>query len=395
MGDYMLGAIIGDIIGSIYEVNEIKNIKNNKIDYENRINILDEKTPLFSKNVSYTDDTVLTCAVANALLTDKNYYKNLKEFGIKEVKLGLDKYGRNRFGKGFCEWLKGDYIGDSYGNGCAMRISPIANYYDSIYEIIGHTIKATYPSHNSKESYLSSIAVSMSIYLAKNKLPKNYIKKTIEELLGFNLNYNLEDLQKNYKFTSRAINSVPQAIFCFLESNNFTDAIRKAISIGGDSDTIAAITGSIAEVYYGIDKELIEEVEKYLPEYIINIVNKFYKTLNKEEPFKNEIKDFFKKENIYKEEFFDYIRNKVKKIPSNSELDWYGCFPIVNNNVLKDIRVLVPKIVDEKTLLINIHEYIHAFELYNELGTIYEDRRKEREKYAVEMENKYIKTKSI
>ena len=160
-------------------------------------------------------------------------------------------------------------------------------------------------------------------------------------------------------------------------------------------DTIAAITGSIAESYYGIDEKLKKEAEKYLPEYIINITNDFYKRIGKEEPFKNQLKEFFKAEQLYSEEFFDFIKNKVHVIPSNTSVDWYGCFPILDNNKIKDIRLLVPQIVNDRTLLINIHEYYHALELFNELGTVYEERREERENKAKEIEKKYIKNKSI
>ena len=128
----------------------------------------------------------------------------------------------------------------------------------------------------------------MCIYLAKRKVSKGFIKNYIEFNYGYDLNYDLDNLQKNYKFTSKSKDSVPQAIFCFLKSNDFEDSIRKAISIGGDSDTIAAITGSIAEVYYEVDEDLIREVESYLPDYIIDITNKFYKTIGKNEPFKKE-----------------------------------------------------------------------------------------------------------
>ena len=117
--------------------------------------------------------------------------------------------------------------------------------------------------------------------------------------------------------------------------------------------------------------------------------------MGKGEPFKNEVKDFFKKENLYSEEFFDFLKQKVRKVPSTSEISWYGCFPQVEDSILKDIRLLVPEITDEKSLLINIHEYAHALELYNELGTIYIERRIERENKAKEMEKKYIKNKSI
>ena len=284
----MLGAIIGDVAGSTYEVNEVNALKEKKDNYLNRIKILNKNTPLFNKDSSYTDDSILTTAIAYSILNDGDYYKNLKEFGQREINLGLDMYGRNRFGKGFCEWVKGDYIGESYGNGCAMRISPIANYYDTFKDIRGEMIKATYPSHNNKESYIMCDLVTSCILLSKFGRSKTEIEEYIDIHYGNIVNFNLEDLQKNYKFTSRAINSVPQAVFCFLKANNFEDAIRKAISIGGDSDTIAAITGSIAEAYYGIDEELIKQVKPYLPGYIIDITNDFYKSLGKKEPFKDD-----------------------------------------------------------------------------------------------------------
>ena len=284
----MLGAIIGDVAGSTYEVEEIKALKEKRNNYLNRIKILDKEIPLFNSNSSYTDDSVLTAAIAYSIIYDGDYYKNLKEFGMREINLGLDKYGRSRFGKGFCDWVRGDYIGDSYGIGCAMRISPIANYYDTFKDIRNEMIKATYPSHNNKESYIMCNLVTGCILLSKFERSKTEIEEYIDIHFGNIVNFNLEDLQKNYKFTSRAINSVPQAVFCFLKANSFEDAIRKAISIGGDSDTIAAITGSIAEAYYGIDDELIKQVKPYLPGYIIDITNDFYKSLGKKEPFKEE-----------------------------------------------------------------------------------------------------------
>lgn len=177
----MLGAIIGDIAGSTYEVHEVKSLKNKQIDYLNRIKILDKSIPLFNKNSSYTDDTVLTCAIAKALLTDKNYYQKLKDFGNREINLGLDKYGRNRFSSNFCAWLKGNYIGESYGNGCAMRISPVVSYYDDIIDIIDNTYLATNPTHNNYDSYIFTEIVSLTIYFAKQKKSKEFIKKYIEK----------------------------------------------------------------------------------------------------------------------------------------------------------------------------------------------------------------------
>lgn len=391
----MLGAIIGDVIGSIYEVNEIKALKEKRNNYKNRIKILDKSVPLFTSECSYTDDTVLTVAVAHSLLNDKNYYKYLKEFGKKEMSLGIDKYGRNRFSSRFIDWLNGDYIGNSYGNGCAMRISPIANYCSNFDDMIKEIYNVTCTSHKSTESIKASIAVSYAIYLAKNRFKKETIKKFIEKQCDYNLNYDLEQLQKNYKFTSRAKDSIPQAIYCFLISNDFEDAIRKAISIGGDSDTIAAITGSIAEAYYDIDNKLIKSVEKYLPEYVINITNNFYEYICKPKPFKNDVKDFFKAQGLYSEDFFDYIKNRVVTLPSCVPLQFVGCFPQVENGVLKDIRVSVPKTDNDENMLVNIHEYYHALELFNELGSVYEDKKEERENKAKEIEKVYKIKKSI
>lgn len=306
---------MGEVAGSVDEVRESKlsKVLRNKTQEESkqiisnwsekylrRKTILLKETPLFEKDSSYTDDTVLTCATAKALLTDKDYNRSLREFGLKEIDLGFDKYGRSRFGKGFCDWLKGDYIGESYGNGCAMRISPIANYYDDLTTILKETDKATYPSHNHEESYIAARAVNTCIFLARKAFPKMFIRNFIENNFDYDLSFNYNELQQTYKFTSRAKDSIPQAIYCFLISNSFEDAIRKAIGIGGDSDTIAAITGSIAEAYYGINENLIREVEKYLPEYVINIVNEFYSSINKSIPFKGVIAEDSNSKKYYK-----------------------------------------------------------------------------------------------
>jgi len=196
----MLGAIIGDVAGSSYEVEEVKYIKSG-IDYQKRIKILNKDVPLFTDDSSYTDDTVLTAAIADSILKSKSYERSLKEFGLNEINLGLDKYGRNRFGKGFCDWLLGDYVGNSYGNGCAMRISPIANYYDDMSKITTEMYNATFPSHDHHDSYNAALAVCACIYLAKEKMDKNSIKEIIGSGFKYDLNLNLEELQKNYKFT--------------------------------------------------------------------------------------------------------------------------------------------------------------------------------------------------
>lgn len=302
----MLGSIIGDIAGSIYEVKEIEAIKNNsdkKRSYEERIKILDKNVPLFTSECSYTDDSILTTAIADAIINDKNYETCLRKYGLKELDLGLDKYGRSRFGSGFVNWLKDNNQGNSYGNGSAMRIAPIGYLSNSIEELKENVIKATIPSHNHEEAIIGAEAVATTIYMARNGFNKEEIKKYIEDNY-YKLDFNLEDLQKNYKFSSKCSNSVPQAIFCFLVSDSFEDSIRKAISIGGDSDTISCIVGGISEAYYGINENIKQEANKYIPEYIKDILNQFY--------LKYEFLNFMNEQELFTTDFQKYIKNRVK-----------------------------------------------------------------------------------
>ena len=269
----MLGAIIGDVVGSYYEVLEVKEIKNGHRSYEERIKILDQNTPLFTENSSVTDDSILTFAIYKAIKENKPYEEMLKYYAKKEIDLGKDMYGRSRFGKGFVEWVNGNTEGTSYGNGASMRISPVGYLFDTLEEVKQESYKATIPSHNHEESILCAEAVSTSIFLLRNGMSKEELKEYIEKNY-FKLDYDLEDLRKNYKFSSKSINSVPQAIFTFLESNSFEETIRNAISIGGDTDTIACIAGSLAESYYGIPQELLEQVKPYLKDYMKELLDK-------------------------------------------------------------------------------------------------------------------------
>jgi len=273
----MLGAIIGDIIGSYYEVLEVRYLKkyNKPRPYDERMKIMDLRTELFTDKCSCTDDSILTCAIADAVLNrDSNYEKYLREYGLRELDLGNDKYNRGRFGKGFVDWLQGDYQGNSYGNGSAMRISAIG-YLDTFHEVCIESHLATIPSHNHEESIKAATSVATSIFLLNTGLSKEELKEYIETNY-YKLDYDLEELRHNYIFSSRSSDSVPQALFVFLESDSFEDSIRKAISIGGDSDTIAAIVGSLSEAYYGIDEKLYEQAKPYIKDYMKPVIEKFY-----------------------------------------------------------------------------------------------------------------------
>lgn len=280
----MLGAIIGDVVGSYYEVLEINAKKNKeKRSYEDRIKIMDTNIPLFTSNSSVTDDSILTIAIMDAILNNSSYEEKLREYGLKEINMGVDTYGRSRFGSGFVSWLKGNSEGNSYGNGCAMRISAVGYLFDSLEEVKRQSYLATIPTHNNPDSIKCAESIAVSIYLLRHGISKDKLKEYIINNY-FNLDYDINELRNNYTFTSKAIDSVPQAIFCFLESSSFEDAIRISLSIGGDSDTISCITGSLAEAYYGIDDYLTNQVKPYLRDYMIPLLDKAYKN-DKKHPF--------------------------------------------------------------------------------------------------------------
>ena len=274
----MLGAIIGDIAGSYYEVLETAYLKEKHLPrpYEERIKILDKNTPLFTDKSSITDDSILTCAIYDSIKNGNcNYEKYLKEYGRKELNLGKDIYGRERFSSGFINWLDGKGKKDSFGNGAAMRVSPVGYLFNSYYDVLENAKLSAVPTHNNDEAIKASIAVAESIYLMRCGYLKDKIKEYIKENY-YELNYDLETLQKTNKFSSKAKVSVPQAFFVFFESNDFEDAIRKAISIGGDTDTIASITGALSESYYEIPEEIINEAKTYLNDEIITLLEDRY-----------------------------------------------------------------------------------------------------------------------
>ena len=383
----MYGAIIGDVAGSIYEVMEINALKKKTIRSKmERSIILNESFPLFTNMSSMTDDSILTCSIADSILNNISYEENLKKYGIDEVCLGFDKYGRNKFGYGFIKWLNENVKGDSFGNGCAMRISPVGYLFDDLETIKNECKFATTPSHNHPESIKCSEAVAVSIYLLRNGISKEELKKYIEDNY-FKLDFDLEDLRSNYRFTSRAIESVPEAIFVFLESNSFEETIRNAISIGGDVDTIACIAGSIAESYYKIPDYLIKSVRKYIPNNYQKIVNEFYLRL--------EFNNFMKQNSMYNKDFIDYLSDKVRIIDTDDK-SWFGFFPILDRkNRLVGVRLLIPKLNSIDNLLVWIHEYTHAYELYNKLGMEYIENVIQSEKIATDMEKRYILKNNI
>lgn len=272
----MLGAIIGDVAGSYIEVLEVNEIKNGHRSYDERIKILDKEYPLFDDKCSCTDDSILTVAIYDAIVNgDHNYEKYLREYGLREVNDGVDVYGRSRFGRGFVSWLEGDFQGESFGNGAAMRVSPVGYLFDTLEDVKEHARLATIPSHNHIDAIKGAEAIAVSIFLLRTGHSKEdvlgYVKNNYYEL-----DYDLDELQRNNTFSSKSSVAVPQALFVFFSSNGFEDSIRKALSIGGDSDTIACMVGSLSEAYYGVDDKLKERVKPYLKDYMVELLGKRY-----------------------------------------------------------------------------------------------------------------------
>ena len=272
------GAIIGDIFGSYFEAKEMfEKEKALLVPYEERTSVLKVKNinSLLTEESSLTDDSVLTLALMDATLTDFNYEEKIKQYAIKESELGIDIYGRSRFAPRFMQWANGNAEGNSWGNGCAMRISPIGYAFSTLEQTLTEAEKATKCSHNHEDSIKCAKAVAGAIFLARNNNSKEEIKVFVEQTLQMECNHNLDFLSHNYIFTSKATNSVPQALSCFFQTNSFEDCLKTTISIGGDVDTNCAISCAIAGAFYGICDTIVNETKKYISEDYQKIINLF------------------------------------------------------------------------------------------------------------------------
>lgn len=257
----MWGAIIGDIAGSIYEFKQIKKtefVKCNEIIPENGF---------------FSDDTILTIAVSEAIQTDKDYEGHLKKYGklYKDYKPNYTPYFKTIFSPGFTKWVNGEKEGNSTGNGAMMRISPVGYMFDTEKEVIENAKFATIPSHNSKDAIESSKIIALIIYYARQGWPKEEILKK--------LNIQLQYIPFE-KFNATCRETIDNCLYAVFTSNSFEESIKKVISFGGDTDTNACIVGSMAEAMYGIDTRIIEKAKSKIPKEFIDIIEKEYKAKN-------------------------------------------------------------------------------------------------------------------
>lgn len=256
----MLGAIIGDIVGSRFEFDNIKTK-----DFE-----------LFDKECDFTDDTVMTIAIGKALHDYKG--GDFKSHLVKTMHEVGNRYPDCGYGGLFLDWIIYKEIKpyNSCGNGSAMRVSEVGWYAKTLEEAEELAKLTAEVTHNHTEGIKGAVSVAGAIWLARNGKTKEEIKKYIEDN-HYDLDFTLDEIRPTYDYEITCQKSVPQAIQSFLESTDFEDAIRNAISIGGDSDTVAAITGSIAEAFYGVDEDIKETALSYLDDYLLDI----YEEVNK------------------------------------------------------------------------------------------------------------------
>ena len=254
----MLGAIVGDIIGSAYE---FKNTKRKEFH-------------LFTPKSKFTDDTVMTLAVARWLCDDKEHCKETLVQRMQE--LGR-RYPTAGYAGSFMRWLYNPEPQpyNSYGNGSAMRVSPVAFYAHSLQEALGLAKISAEVTHNHPEGIKGAQAIASSIYLARHGATKREIKSYVEENFHYDLSQQLDDIRPTYSYDMSCQHTVPQALLAFLEGANFEDVIRSAVSIGGDSDTIAAMAGGIAQAFYVIPKKLSSYCYALLTPELRGVLNDF------------------------------------------------------------------------------------------------------------------------
>lgn len=251
----MLGAIIGDIIGSVYEFHST----------------ISMDFPLFNDHSTFTDDSVLTIATAKWLLDGGNYTNLLKNF--------TRRYPKRGYGSNYYQWALSENQSPyhSFGNGSAMRVSPVGFCFSSENEVLIKAKASAVVTHDHEEGIKGAQAVALAIFFAGQGESKQEIRNRLERIFCYDLSRSYSEIQANYSFDVTCQGSVPEAIIAFLSSNNYEDAIRRAIALGGDADTQACIAGGIAEAFYTeIPEEIKKQAAKRLPQEFIEILKRFY-----------------------------------------------------------------------------------------------------------------------
>lgn len=254
----MLGAIYGDKAGSIYEYSQIKGIKP-----------VDSKE-LITEQSFYSDDTIETIAIMDAIVNNRDYGETLKEYilNYENYRPNFEPYFKTSFSPGTIKWAKGLGRNNSIGNGALMRISPVGYLFDSEEDVIENAKLATIPSHNSNEAIDSATTVALMIYYFRKGLTKEEVFKKLRIYTEY---------KPFVKFNTTCYETLNNCLYALYNSNSFEDSIRKTLLMGGDTDTNCCIVGSISEALYGMNSEEINLARKDLPDEFIKVLNKVYR----------------------------------------------------------------------------------------------------------------------
>jgi ADP-ribosylglycohydrolase len=252
----MLGAIAGDVIGSVHEFIATKT----------------KDFPLFVPGSTFTDDSVLTVAVADWILSGTDLVDAFHQY--------VESYPGRGYGGMFGQWAgaKSRKPYNSFGNGSAMRVSPVGFAFETIEEVRAHAERSAAVTHNHEEGIRGAEATAAAVFYARKYRDKDQLRESITSQFGYDLSRTLDDIRPDYNFNETCQNTVPEALIAFLESTSYEDAIRNAISLGGDADTLACITGGVAEAFYGgVPREIASRVEALLDEPLLQVVQRFRK----------------------------------------------------------------------------------------------------------------------
>jgi len=252
----MLGAIAGDVIGSVHEFVGTKT----------------KSFPLFVSNSTFTDDSVLTVAVAEWLMTGSDLVDLFHAYTAR--------YPHRGYGGMFYEWVergsREPY--NSFGNGSAMRVSPVGFAFDDLSDVLAYAEKSAAVTHNHPEGIRGAQATAAAIYFARHHRDKKVIRELLEKQFGYDLGATVDEIRTTYSFNETCQRTVPQALIAFLDATDYEDTIRNAISLGGDADTLACIAGGIAEAYYGgVPEHIATRVTEILDPKLAATVEQFQK----------------------------------------------------------------------------------------------------------------------